>query len=274
MKVARRFSVSRVMIGIFLTLVAIVSLFPFFWMLIGTTLNPNAVVSGSVIPGKEFALNWSKAVKNYNLPVYFLNSLKIAVLTVLLGVLANSLAAFGFEKYRSKAREKVFSVFMLSLMMPQIALVIPLFKLMSSMKLLNTHAAIILPALMSPFIIFFMRQNFQMFPTEIMEAARIDGAGEMYIFFRIVAPSMKASFVSAGIYMFLSQWNSYLWPLMTILSEEKKTLPIAISSMMKAYTIEYGAVMIIVCISIIPVIVLYLAMQKEFVSGLLGSVKG
>jgi lactose/L-arabinose transport system permease protein len=186
----------------------------------------------------------------------------------------NSLAAFSFEKYRSRAREKVFSVFMLSLMMPQIALVIPLFKLMSSLKLLNTHSAIILPALMSPFIIFFMRQNFQMFPTEIMEAARIDGAKELYIFFRIVAPSMKASFVSAGIYMFLSQWNSYLWPLMTILSEEKKTLPIAISSMMRAYTIEYGAVMIIVCVSIIPVLVLCLAMQKEFVSGLLGSVKG
>lgn len=274
MTVARRFTFFRFLVWIFLAAIVIVSLFPFFWMLIGTTLNPNAVVAGVVIPGKEFSLNWSKAIKNYNLPVYFLNSLKIAILTVLLGVLVNSLAAFGFEKYRSKAREKVFSVFMLSLMMPQIALVIPLFKLMSSLRLLNTHAAIILPALMSPFIIFFMRQNFQMFPTEIMEAARIDGAREIYIFFRIVVPSMKASFVSAGIYMFLSQWNSYLWPLMTILSEEKKTLPIAISSMMRAYTIEYGAVMIIVGISIVPVLVLYLAMQKEFVSGLLGSVKG
>ncbi len=274
MSVTKHVRFSRILVWIFLTVVVIVSLFPFFWMLIGTTLNPNDVVAGVVVPGKEFPLNWHKAVKNYNLPVYFLNSLKIATLTVIFGVLVNSLAAFGFEKYRSKAREKVFSVFMLSLMMPQIALVIPLFKLMSSLKLLNTHAAIILPALMSPFIIFFMRQNFQMFPTEIMEAARIDGARELYIFFRIVVPSMKASFVSAGIYMFLSQWNSYLWPLMTILSEEKKTLPIAISSMMRAYTIEYGAVMIIVCISILPVLILYLVMQKEFVSGLLGSVKG
>lgn len=274
MSVTKHVRFSRILVWIFLAVVVIVSLFPFFWMLIGTTLNPNDVVAGVVVPGKEFPLNWHKAVKNYNLPVYFLNSLKIATLTVIFGVLVNSLAAFGFEKYRSKAREKVFSVFMLSLMMPQIALVIPLFKLMSSLKLLNTHSAIILPALMSPFIIFFMRQNFQMFPTEILEAARIDGARELYIFFRIVVPSMKASFVSAGIYMFLSQWNSYLWPLMTILSEEKKTLPIAISSMMRAYTIEYGAVMVIVCISIMPVLVLYLAMQKEFVSGLLGSVKG
>lgn len=274
MSVARRWSISKLLIWIFLLVGAVLCVFPFIWMLIGTTLNPNDVISGVLMPGKEFPLNWNKAVKNYNLPQYFLNSLKIAVITVFFGVIVNALAAFGFEKYRSKARERLFSFFMLSLMLPQIAIVIPLFKEMSALKLLNTHAAIILPSIMSPFIIFFMRQNFQMFPTEIMEAARIDGASEMYIFFRIVFPSMKASFVSAGIYMFLSQWNSYLWPLMTILSEDKKTLPIAISSMMRAYTIEYGAVMVIVCISILPALLLYLTMQREFVAGLLGSVKG
>lgn len=273
MIVVRRWSISKLVLWVFLILGAIISVFPFFWMLIGTTLNPNDVVAGVVVPGKEFALNWTKAVKNYNLPTYFLNSLKIALITVVFGVTINALAAFSFEKYRSKARERVFAVFMFSLMMPQIAIVIPQFKLMSSFKLLDTHAAIILPSLMSPFIIFFMRQNFQMFPTEIMEAARIDGAGELYIFARIVSPSMKASFVSAGIYMFLAQWNSYLWPLLTILTEAKKTLPIAISSMMRAYTIEYGAVMVIVCISILPVVILYLALQRQFVAGLLGSVK-
>jgi lactose/L-arabinose transport system permease protein len=126
---------------------------------------------------------------------------------------------------------------------------------------------------MSVFIIFFMRQNFKMFPTEIMEAARVDGASELETFVRIISPSMKASFASAAIYMFIGQWNSYLWPLMTILSDAKKTLPIAMSSMMRAYTIEYGALMIIVCISIMPVLILFLTMQKQFVAGLLGSVK-
>ena len=84
---------------------------------------------------------------------------------------------------------------------------------------------------------------------------------------------MQATFASAAIYMFLGQWNSYLWPLITILSDAKKTLPIAMSSMMNAYTIEYGALMVIVCISILPVLVLFLTMQKQFVAGLLGSVK-
>lgn len=250
-----------------------VSLFPFFWMIIGTTLNPNDVVRGIIIPGKEFGLNLEKATKNYNLILFFLNSLKIALLTVFFGVIVNSIAAFGFEKFKSKTRDKVFGVLLLTLIIPQIAVVIPMFRMFAFFHLLNTHAAIILPSVMSVFIIFFMRQNFKMYPTEIMEAARVDGASELSTFVSIVAPSMKASFASAAIYMFLAQWNAYLWPLMTILTDLKKTLPIAMSSMMRVYTIEYGALMIVVCLSILPVLVLFLTMQKQFVAGLLGSVK-
>jgi lactose/L-arabinose transport system permease protein len=273
MSVVRPWSASRLLIWLVLAVGGFVSLFPFFWMMIGTTLNPNDVVRGILVPGKEFGLNVAKATKNYNLPLFFLNSLKIALLTVAFGVVVNAIAAFGFEKYKSKAREKIFGILLLTLIIPQIAVVIPMFKMFSFFRLLNTHAAIVLPSVMSVFIIFFMRANFKMFPTEIMEAARVDGASEFGIFVRIVAPSMKASFASAAIYMFLTQWNSYLWPLMTILKDAKKTLPIAMSSMMNAYTIEYGALMVIVCISVLPVLVLFLTMQRQFVAGLLGSVK-
>ena len=273
MSVVRKFSVGRVAMWLVLLLGAAVSIFPFYWMLNGMTLNPNDVLKGVLVPGRELAINWEKATRNYNLPLFFLNSLKIALLTVVFGVVINSLAAFGFEKYRSRARERVFGVLLLTLIIPQIAIVIPMFKLFAYFKLLNTHVAIILPAVMSVFIIFFMRQNFRLFPTEIMEAARVDGASELSIFVRIVAPSMQASFASAAIYMFINQWNSYLWPLMTILTDAKKTLPIAMSSMMNAYTIEYGALMIIVCVSTVPVLVLFLTMQKQFVAGLMGSVK-
>jgi len=257
MNVVRKFSVARLLMWLILVVGAVISLFPFFWMAIGMTLNSNDVIRGSLVPGHEIALNWQKAIKNYNLSLFFLNSL----------------AAYGFEKYKSKGRESIFSVLLLTMIIPSIAIVIPMFKMFSAFNLLGTHAAIILPSIMSVFIIFFMRQNFSMFPTEIMEAARVDGASEMNTFVRIVSPSMKASFASAAIYMFLGQWNSYLWPLMTILNDAGKTLPIAMSSMMNAYTIEYGALMIIVCISILPVLILFLTMQKQFVAGLLGSVK-
>jgi lactose/L-arabinose transport system permease protein len=269
----RRFAFLDIFVAALLALGAFLSVFPFFWMLIGTTLDSNDVVRGIIVPGNQFAVNLMKATKNYDLPLFFWNSAKIALLTVGLGLAVNAMAAFGFEKYRSKSREWIFAVLLLTLIIPQIALVIPLFKLVSFFKLLDKHLAIILPQVMSVFIIFFLRQNFRMFPTEIIEAARVDGAGEFRIFASIVIPSMKASFVSAGIYMFIGQWNNYLWPLMTILTDAKKTLPIAMSSMMRAYTIEYGGLMVIVCVSILPVLALFLAMQKQFVAGLLGSVK-
>ncbi|HUX39175.1 MAG TPA: carbohydrate ABC transporter permease [Rectinemataceae bacterium] len=273
MSMVRKWSLGRILTLLILLSAAVVSVFPFIWMMIGMTLNPNDVLKGILVPGHDFASNWLKATKNYNLPVFFLNSLKIALLTVVFGLVVNGLAAFGFEKYPSKARDKVFGVLLLTLIIPQIALVIPMFRMFAFFKLLNTHAAIILPSIMSVFIIFFMRQNFKMFPTEIMEAARVDGAGEFGIFVRIVTPSMQATYASAAIYLFLGQWNSYLWPLITILTDTKKTLPIAMASMMNAYTIEYGALMVIVCISVLPVLVLFLSMQKQFVAGLLGSIK-
>ena len=273
MSVVRKLSIGRVLMWLVLIVAAAVSVFPFYWMLNGMTLNPNAVLKGDLLPGLEFAKNWEKANRNYNLPLFFLNSLKIALLTVVFGVIINSLAAFGFEKYRSRARDRVFGLLLLTLIIPQIAVVIPMFKMFAFFKLLNSHLAIIFPSLMSVFIIFFLRQNFRLFPTEIIEAARVDGASELAIFVRIVAPSMRASFASAAIYMFINQWNSYLWPLMTILTDAKKTIPIAMSSMMSAYTIEYGALMIIVCVSTLPVLVMFLTMQKQFVAGLMGSVK-
>ncbi|HCM25551.1 MAG TPA: lactose ABC transporter permease [Treponema sp.] len=252
---------------------AVASVFPFIWMVVGMTLNPNDVVRGVLRPGNEFALNWQKMNKNYAVFSFFLNSASVAVATVLGGLAVNSFAAFGFEKYKSKARDRIFDILLVSMIVPQMAIVIPLFREIAFFKLLDTRAAIVLPSVMSVFIVFFMRQNFRMFPTEIMDAARVDGAAEPAIFLRVVLPSMKASFASAGIYMFLAQWNAYLWPLMTILSDAKKTLPIVMSSMMRAYTIEYGGLMIVVCVSTFPVLVLFLAMQRQFVAGLLGSVK-
>ncbi len=273
MTAVNRWSVGRVAMWLVLLFCAIVSVFPFYWMLNGTTLNPNDVLRGILAPGGDFLSNWRKATTTYNLLLFFTNSIVIALATVVFGIVINAMAAFGFEKYRSKTRDRVFGILLLTLILPQIAIVVPMFKLFSFLKLLNTRLAIALPSVMSVFIIFFLRQNFKLFPTEIMEAARVDGASELAIFVRIVAPSMRASFASAAIYMFIAQWNSYLWPLIAALNDAVKTLPIAMASIMQAYTIEYGALMVVVCVSTLPVLVLFLTMQKQFVAGLLGSVK-
>jgi len=268
-----RFSIARLVVYLILIAVSILCIFPFIWMVLGMTLNPNEVVKGTLIPGDQFLSNWGKATGAYNLPLYFYNSLFIAVVTVILGVIVNSMAAYGFEKFPSRARDWLFSVLLLTLIMPQIAVILPLFRLIAAFQMLDTHWAIILPFTMSAFVIFFLRQNFQMFPKEIMEAARVDGAGENRIFWQIALPSMKAGIASAAILMFIAQWNSYLWPLITILSDKTKTLPLAMQSMMSAYTVEYGGLMVIVTVSLLPVLIVFLAMQKQFVAGLVGSVK-
>jgi lactose/L-arabinose transport system permease protein len=265
--------ISAIILWSFLIIGAFLSLFPFYWMVIGATQNPNDVIRGVLMPGNEFFINIQKITKTYDILLFFFNSLKVALISVILGIVVNSLAGYGFAKYQTKARERMFGVLMLALILPQIAIVMPLFRLVAAFKMLDTHWAIILPYLMSIFIIFFMRQNFSMFPTEIIEAARIDGAGEFGIFLRVVIPSMKACFASTAIYLFIFQWGNYLWPLMTILSEQNKTLPIAISSITRAYTIEYGGLMFVICISVFPVMAFFFIMQKQFVAGLLGSFK-
>jgi lactose/L-arabinose transport system permease protein len=270
---SKKWSPGRILMWLVLLACAALSLFPFYWMLNGTTLNPNDVLKGVMVPGRDLLNNWKLATTTYNLPLFFTNSLLIALATVVFGVAINAMAAFGFEKYRSRARDRVFGILLLTLILPQIAIVVPMFKMFSFFKLLNTRLAIVLPSVMSVFIIFFLRQNFKLFPTEIMEAARVDGASELAIFTRIVAPSMRASFASAAIYMFIAQWNAYLWPLIAALNDAVKTLPIAMASIMQAYTIQYGALMVIVCVSTLPVLILFLTMQKQFVAGLLGSVK-
>ena len=270
---SKKITLGRSFMLIVLLVGALVSIFPFVWMVIGTTQNPNDVVQGRLSLGGELALNWEKISSRYSVLTFLFNSMKVALVTTVFGIVVNGLAAFGFEKYASRARERVFGVLLLTLIIPQMAIVIPLFRQIASMGLLDQHLAIILPSIMSVFIIFFLRQNFKMFPTEIMEAARVDGAGEMRIFVSIVVPAMQATFASASIYMFLMQWNNYLWPLMTILSDSQRTLPIAMASVMRAYTIEYGGLMILVCLSVFPILILFLTMQRQFVQGLLGSVK-
>ncbi len=141
----KKWSFGRVVMWIFLVTGAFFSIFPFVWMVIGTTQNPNHVVMGKLIPGDQFLVNWQKMNATYDIMRFFLNSLKIAVVSVVLGIFVNGLAAFGFEKYPSKIRDRIFAIFLLALIIPQMAIVIPLFKQVAKMGLLNTHTAIILP---------------------------------------------------------------------------------------------------------------------------------
>jgi lactose/L-arabinose transport system permease protein len=168
------------------------------------------------------------------------------------------------------------------MMVPFAALMVPLFRLFSKFNgipvlkwiSLNTSGSVVVISVATAFLIFFFRQNTASFPKDLIEAARLDGLSEYGIFFRIYMPSMKATYAAAIVVTFMSSWNSYLWPLIALQSEEKRTLPLIISAMGSSYTPDYGMIMTAIVISTIPTALIFFFMQKQFVAGMTGSVKG
>jgi len=175
--------------------------------------------------------------------------------------------------FRSKLRERVYTVILLTLMVPFAALMIPLFMLMGQAGLLNTHIAIMLPMIASAFIIFYFRQASKAFPTELRDAAKVDGLKEWQIFFYIYVPVMRSTYAAAFVIVFMLNWNNYLWPLIVLQSNDTKTITLVVSSLASAYSPEYGTVMIGTILATLPTLLVFFAMQRQFVQGMLGSVK-
>lgn len=265
--------INRVLVYGFLIIAFVISVFPFYWMVAGMTNSAVDVIKGKMSFGDQFFNNVKTLFTKFDLTTIFFNSIKISGLTVLGTLMVASMAAYGFEFYSSKAREKTYGALLLSMMVPFAALMIPLFRLIVKFKLLNTHTGLILTSVASVFIIFFFRQSYKGYPKEIIQAARVDGAGEFRIFYSIVMPSMKSTYAAAAIYSFMMSWNNYLWPLIMLQTDNKKTMTLLISSLSSAYFPEYGVIMTAIVIATLPMIIIFFTLQKYFVQGMTGSVK-
>lgn len=262
---------------IFLIIASLISIFPFLWMIISMTNKSIDVTKGSLIPGSNFVKNINSLFSSdLNFTTSLWNSAKIAIITTVLALAVSSLAGYGFEIYRSKARDRVFAILLLSMMVPFAALMVPLFKMFSTFKIagLNTMASVIIPSISTAFLIFFFRQNTKAFPKDILEAGRIDGLNEFQIFTRIYVPIMKSTYAAGAIITFMNSWNNYMWPLIALQSPEKRTVPLIISTMGSSYTPDYGMIMTGVVIATLPTALVFFLMQKQFVAGMVGSVKG
>lgn len=260
-------------IYIFLTISAFISVFPFFWMIVGSTNTSVDVIKGKLTFGNQLTTNLKNLWDNYNLGGVLINSIKISIFVVVFSLIVSSMAGYGFEMYSSKSRNRIYSAILVTLMIPFAALMVPLFRLMNFLNLIDSHWGVILPMIPSVFLVFFFRQNFSQYPKEIIMAARVDGANELKIFFSIVLPSMRSTYAAAGIYAFMTSWNAYLWPLVIIQSEQKKTLVLLISNLASGYTPDFGTVMMAVVITTLPMLIVFFSLQRYFVQGVLGSVK-
>ncbi|MDU5106646.1 carbohydrate ABC transporter permease [Clostridium sp.] len=279
----KKFSIINIIKYIFLSIVSFISIFPFIWMIIATTNKSVDVTKGTLLPGGYFIENLKNLLaSDLKYTLAFKNSLVIAISTTILAMLISSLAGYAFEVYKNKTRDRIFNFILLSMMVPFAALMVPLFRLFTKIKTfgplkaigLNTNGSVIIISIATAFLIFFFRQNTKSFPKDLIEAARIDGLGELGIFFRIYIPTMKSSYAAAIIVTFMASWNSYLWPLIALQSQDKRTLPLVISALGSSYTPDYGMIMTAVVIATLPTAIIFFLMQKHFVAGMTGSVKG
>jgi lactose/L-arabinose transport system permease protein len=259
---------------LFLGVFSFVSLFPFVWMLIGATNKSMDITMGKLTIGNELLNNFQHLLASGDLLVCLKNSIILSIFITTVSMIVCSLAGYGFVVFQSKAKEIFFSIILLSMMVPTSSLVIPMFKMFSGLGILNTKVGVVLPAISTAFLIFFFRQNTKTFPMETIQSARIDGLSEFGIFIRIFMPMMKSSYAAAAIITFMSSWNNYMWPLISLQTKDQRTLPLLISSLGTAYTPDYGMIMVGIIITTIPSAFIFFVMQKHFVNSMMGAVKG
>lgn len=252
---------------------SLISVFPFYWMLTAATNTSLEVARGKIIFGTHAAENFANLLAQQNLWGALKNSFLYAGVQTIIALFICSLAGYGFELYHDQYKDKLFSILLLAMMVPQVATMIPLFKMVAGMKLLNTVWGFILPSISTPFLIMMFRQNSRNFPIDIMEAARIDGLSEFKIFFKMYMPVMKATYAAAAVITFMNAWNAYLWPKVVMSDNRAQTMPMLIANLAAGYTVDYGLLMMAVLFCSCPTMIIFFILQKQFAEGITGAVK-
>ena len=258
---------------IFLIIVSFISVFPFYWMISAATNKSIDVATGKIAIGTYALENLKTLFAKQDILLGMKNSFVNATVQTLVALLVCSLAGYGFELYHDKAKDRLFSVLLLAMMIPQVATLIPLFKMMSKLGFTNTVWGFMLPAISTPFLIMMFRQNSRNFPIDIMEAARIDGLSEIGIFFKMYMPVQKSTYAAAAVITFMNAWNSYMWPKVILNKPQAITMPMLIANLAAGYTVDYGVLMMGVLFCSIPTMTVFFVLQKQFAEGITGSVK-
>ncbi|KGX93971.1 ABC transporter permease [Pontibacillus halophilus JSM 076056 = DSM 19796] len=250
----------------------IFSIGPFYWMIVGAT-NPSGEVFNippNFLPGTHGWENLMNLNENVGIVRVMFNSLFITLTFTALSLVICSGAGYAFAKFKFKGRNAIFFMLLVAIMIPYHVTLIPLFQIFGNLGWLNEYQSVILPQLAYPFAIFLMRQNMQALPDSLLEASRVDGAGEFHIFFRVVLPVMRPALAAVAIFLFMFQWNNFIWPLVVLQSGDMYTLPVALSSLIGMSRIDYGQVMMGTTLSTLPIMIFFLLLQKQFISGILG----
>ena len=258
---------------IILIIASVISVFPLYWMIAAATNNSTDVLGGKLSIGTNFIQNLTKLTSMQNVSRAFCNSLFYSTILSILSLLVCSIAGYGFEIYHDKGKDLLMNILLLAMMLPFVAIMIPLFKMFSSWKLVNTWIALALPSLSTPFLIMMFRQAARSFPHDIIQAARLEGLSEIRIFFTMFLPIMKSTYGAAMTVTFMNAWNNYLWPTIILQDSNQITMPMLVANLKSGYSVDYGMLMLGVLICTLPTAIIFLCLQKSFANGIAGAVK-
>lgn len=253
-----------------------VTLFPLLWMLSVSLMSGEEASRWppALLPDRPTFENYRLLFSRLDMGRYAWNSAVIAVTTTLLSLLLNAMAGYAFAKLRFAGRDRLMQGLLAVMVVPSQAAMLPLFLLLKQMGLVNSFGGVIVPGMASIFGIFLIRQHALSIPDSLLDAARIDGAGEFRIFWSLVLPLCKPILVTLALFTFMGVWNDFMWPLIILTGSDRYTLPVALANLMGEHVMDAELMMAGAVLTVLPVILLFLLLQKYYIEGLvLGSVK-
>lgn len=249
---------------------AVLMVAPLVWMALASfkTLPEILRVPPTLLPESLHLDNYRTVLGDTAFVRYFLNSVLVAGITVASVLITSSMAGYAFAKFEFPGRRVLFVLVLATLMIPFQVRVIPLYVLASDLGLLDSYAGLVLPGLVDAFGIFLMRQYLQSIPSELIDAARVDGASELTIFVRIVLPLAKPALAALAIFSLVASWESFLWPLLVISSPDKYTLPLGLAQFSGRFVTRVDLQMAASALTILPMLIVFLIMQRRFIEGM------
>ncbi|MFD1957364.1 carbohydrate ABC transporter permease [Paenibacillus thailandensis] len=262
----------KAQVGTYVILLAItiVWLFPVVWTVLSSFKTETELYGWppAILPESISFEHFAAAFEKGNFGSYFLNSTIVTIASTLLLLLINTMAGFALAKYRFKGDTALLVGFISTLMIPLEVIMIPIFKVISFLGLFNSLLGIIIPPAATPTGVFLVRQYLLSVPDELLEAARMDGAGEWKIFWRIILPIAKPIIAVLAIFSFMWRWDDFLWPLIVISDPAKYTIQLALSNFIGEYNVDWGSLLAMSTITMIPVLAVFLVFQRQFIQGI------
>lgn len=266
----KRNTIASVIVTALLFVLAAVTIIPFIWMLV-SSFAPNSEIvklTGGVFPTPSTIDNYINIQDKFNFMRLFANSLFVASLKTLLIIYISAVLGYVFSKLHFRGRNLLFGMVLATMMLPWAVTIIPQYDMMVQFGWLDTYRALIIPGLVSGFGVFLFRQSIGGISDEIIEAARLDGASDWRIFHQVVLPMSRNSIAALAIFTFLWNWEDYLWPFLMITDDDKQLLSVGLKMFSGQYGTDYGGLFAATSVAIIPVVIVYMCFQKQFIAGI------